>query len=236
MQGGEAPTVDFHGPRDRPPLSSARLTADTGFQAAQQHYAYAPHDAAFGSILTQLRAQGYDVWMLTFHPVCSTFPKGHDREGESPVPNHRAEWAMGGEDFCKLESCACEYPSQPVDNYIALNAVVMAYATKQAKQYGDCADDADCAPAEVCDIDACLLLGDCQGDDDCPGSMVCDANRCHCEGAGSRRRHGPHLPRPIHRSPAESRRAGRAYKPSECAPAAPSQPCSSSTYPRSSDW
>jgi hypothetical protein len=121
---------------DKPVLVTVGFTGFFAAQNGSTSGAFGP----FGSIIEMLRSRGYDVWWLEYDPVCSG----------GATPNLDANWAWGGEDFCKSTVCACPYPQQPVDNAIELNSVVFDWAMKAVKGYGACAGKSADDPTDPC--------------------------------------------------------------------------------------
>lgn len=112
----------------------------SGFQAALNAGKLEEAFGPFKGIINILRQRGYDVWWLTYDPICSG----------GTAPNLNAGWATCGADAAASLSCACPAGQAPVDNYISLNAVVLAYAIEQAKNYGQCASKSADDPADPC--------------------------------------------------------------------------------------
>jgi Galactose oxidase, central domain/K319L-like, PKD domain/Bacterial TSP3 repeat/Kelch motif len=85
-----------------------------------------------------LRAQGYDVWIVEYDPICD----------DNSIPDLNAAFGQGGAVACAVPGqCTCGVGHASIEQHIPLNAVVAVYALKQAKEYGACggkpADGAD---------------------------------------------------------------------------------------------
>ncbi|HEY3354648.1 MAG TPA: kelch repeat-containing protein [Polyangia bacterium] len=125
----------------------------SGTTAASEGHADSPTSGALKGVVSMLRNNGYEVWYLTFHPVCSG----------GAIADVTANWGYCNELFYNEktgngEKCACPYPQQPIDNRVALNTVVWAAAARQVFE-ATCPSGLNDGKFKDPDISSCFVRG-----------------------------------------------------------------------------